>query len=77
MAEQSAPAAQPNRVPRRHPRTTPAYVGFGDAAIYMGVGERTVRKLLASGYLKAYKLGPRNLRFKITDLDEAMKPVNA
>ena len=66
-------ADHPNRAARR--RATPhtpvprAYVGILEAADYLGLSEKTIRRLIDSGRLPAYKYGPKVLRLKISDLD--------
>jgi excisionase family DNA binding protein len=46
-----------------------------EARAYLNVSEWTLRRYVASGDLKAYRLGGRDLRFDISDLDALMKPV--
>lgn len=55
--------------------TPPAWLPQADAADYLGVTERTLRRYVASGQLPAYRLGPRLLRFKQSDLDALLQPV--
>ena len=56
---------------------TPKYIsGYADAAKYSGLGERTLRRAVARGQIKAYKIpGIRNILFKPEDIDKALKPV--
>lgn len=50
--------------------------GYADAAKYSGLGERTLRRAVARGQIKAYKIpGIRNILFKPEDIDKALKPV--
>jgi excisionase family DNA binding protein len=71
------PPAQPNRAARRHPATNGqrGYVGITDAATYLGVTPKTVRKLIAEGELRAYRVGTKMLRIKLADLDDVCKPL--
>jgi excisionase family DNA binding protein len=47
-------------------------VSIADAAAYLGVNERTIRNMLTDGRLKAYKLGPRIVRIRLSDIDAAL-----
>jgi excisionase family DNA binding protein len=62
---------QPNRYARRHPRKEMqrAYCGVAEAAIYLDITEKTVRKMIARGELPAYRINPRTIKIKIADLD--------
>ena len=39
------------------------------AAEWYGVSERTLRRRVAEGYLRAYRVGPRSIRVSVEDLD--------
>lgn len=69
--------AQPNRATRRHPvkATQRAYVGIPEAATYLDVAPKTIRALIASGKLPAWRLGNRVLKVKLADLDGVLTPV--
>jgi excisionase family DNA binding protein len=74
------PPAQPNRAARRHPPKPPknrqrGYVGITEAATYLDVTPKTVRKLIAERELQAYRLGSKMLRIRLADLDAVCKPV--
>lgn len=47
------------------------------AAEYLGITDRTLRRMIAAGDLPAYRLGPRLLRIDVADLDALMRPVPA
>ena len=50
--------------------------GYAAAAEYTGWSERTLRRAVARGQIKAYKIpGIRNILFKPEDIDRALKPV--
>jgi excisionase family DNA binding protein len=51
------------------------YVTLQEAADYYGVTDRTVRRLIADGYLPAERLGPRLLRIRAADLDKVGQQV--
>lgn len=67
----------PNRAARRAarrrsaPRETiaRAYVGVAEAATYLDLSEKSIRRLIDRGELKAYMFGPKVLRLKLADLD--------
>jgi excisionase family DNA binding protein len=49
-------------------------VSIAEAATYLDVNERTIRNMLTDGRLKAYKLGPRIVRIRLSDIDAALEP---
>ena len=62
----------PNRAARRHPERESVgrgYCGVAEAARYLDVSAKTIRKAIAAGTLPAYRWGPRVLRVKLADLD--------
>jgi excisionase family DNA binding protein len=52
----------PNRQQRRHRGQTRAYVGIPEAATYLDVDHKTIRRLISSGKLAAYRLGDRVIK---------------
>jgi excisionase family DNA binding protein len=71
------PPAQPNRATRRHPANNGrGYVGITEAATYLDITAKTVRKLIATGELPAYRLGTKILRIKLADLEAVCKPLH-
>jgi excisionase family DNA binding protein len=50
------------------------YASLVDAAEYLGVNERTIRRHISAGDLPAYRLG-RLVRVDLDELDQALKPV--
>jgi excisionase family DNA binding protein len=70
------PPARPNRAARRHPPNNGrGYVGITEAATYLDVTHKTVRKLIADQELAAYRLGKKMLRIRLADLDAVCKPL--
>lgn len=72
-------APPPNRATRRHPNKVkqqiqPGYVSIVDAAIYLDVAPKTVRRMINRGDLRAYRLGSRVLKLKVSDLDNVLTP---
>jgi excisionase family DNA binding protein len=59
----------PNRAARRHP-TPRAYVGIREAAEYLDLSEKTIRRLIDTGRLTAYRFGNRVVKLKLADLDD-------
>lgn len=53
----------------------PGWVNPSEAAQHLGVAPRTLRRMVAEGRVPAYRLGPRMVRFKVADLDGALRPI--
>jgi excisionase family DNA binding protein len=51
------------------------WTSISDGANYYGVSPRTVRRLIAAGRLKAYRIGPRIIRLDKAELDSVMQPI--
>ena len=67
----------PNRKTRRHPdRAQRAYVGIDEAATYLDVTPKTVRRLIASEELAAYRLGKRLIKIRVADLESLLTPMH-
>lgn len=60
-----------NRRERRHPEL----IGLQEAADRCGVHYRTIRRWVASGDLKAVRVGRRLLKVDAADLEALMQPV--
>jgi excisionase family DNA binding protein len=71
------PSTQYNRGSRRHPdkQVPPAFLGIPEAATYLGVAEKTVRRLISRGELPAYRLGSRVIKIRVTDLETVLTPL--
>jgi excisionase family DNA binding protein len=65
----------PDRRARRHP-VEQAYIGIPDAATYLGVSEKTVRRLIRDDQLPAYRLGARVIKLKIGDVEALLVPIS-
>ena len=48
-----------------------------DVALYLGVTTRTVRQMVTDGRLKAYRLGPKAIRFRRSEVDAALELIDA
>lgn len=53
----------------------PRWIDQRQAADYLGITDRTLRRMIAAGKLPAYRLGPRLLRIDVADLDALLRPV--
>lgn len=51
------------------------YLSMSEFATYWDVSERTVRRMIADGELKAVRLGGRMIRIDIESLENAGRPV--
>nr|WP_082966254.1 helix-turn-helix domain-containing protein [Mycolicibacter sinensis] len=60
-----------NRRERRHPEL----IGLTEAAERCGVHYRTIRRWIASGQLKAVRVGPRLLKVDAAQLDAMLQPL--
>ena len=73
---QVAAPAGPNRRARRHPEQIQrGFVGIPEAATYLDVTTKTVRRMIARGELQAYRLGKRLIKIEVADLDALMTPI--
>lgn len=59
----------------RHQRRHPELIGLTEAANRCGVHYRTIRRWVASGRLKAVRVGPRLLKVDAAQLDAMMQPL--
>jgi excisionase family DNA binding protein len=50
---------------------------IADVAEYLGLNLRTVRNMIADGWLRAYTLGPRVIRLRRSEIDAALEPIEA
>ena len=66
-----------NRAERRHPEQARRrhLITIGETAEYLGITERTVRKKIALGVLRAYQLNPHFIRLDLDEINEALKPI--
>ena len=51
------------------------YVSMPEAALYLGCGERTIRRYIAAGRLRGYRLGNRVIRVDRNELDALLRPI--
>jgi excisionase family DNA binding protein len=55
---------------------SPPDMSINDAAEYLGVTTRTIYTMIADKRLKAYRLGDRVIRFRKSEIDAALQPIN-
>ena len=48
---------------------------LANAAEYADLSQRTIRRYVAAGRLRAYRVGPRLLKVDLDDLDALLTPV--
>ncbi|MDH6280980.1 helix-turn-helix domain-containing protein [Prescottella agglutinans] len=53
------------------------YSTLTEAAETLSVSTRTVRRYIAAGKLKAYRVGPRVIRVDLSELDRLMRPMGS
>jgi excisionase family DNA binding protein len=46
-----------------------------NAATYLGVSVRTIRRYIADGRLPSYRVGPRLVKVDYADLDALLQPI--
>lgn len=58
-------------------RNTPArrWASLSLGAEYLGVSEKTLRRLIASGQINGYRIGARLLRVDLNELDDLASPI--
>jgi excisionase family DNA binding protein len=59
---------------RRRPRR---WGTVNDAADYLGLSTRTIRRWIADGVIAAYRVGPAMIRIDLNELDELPQRVAA
>ena len=69
------PSNSPKRQHRRRLDQSRAYVGIPEAATYLDVATKTIRRYITEGKLPAYRLGNRVIKVKIADLDSVLTPI--
>lgn len=58
--------------PEQHRRRL---VDIGQAAAYASVSTKTIRRRIADGTIKGYRLGSCTLRIDLNELDDALRPI--
>ena len=60
---------------KKSPASLTPYLTLQQVAERLNVTDRTVRKYVSSGHLPAYRLGSRDLRFRLEDVENLLRPV--
>lgn len=53
----------------------PVYISITQAADVMGVCDKTVRRHIAAGRLRAYRCGKRLIRVRVEDIEYLMREI--
>jgi excisionase family DNA binding protein len=53
------------------------FIGPADAAAYLNVSEKTLRRYISSGRLTGYRVGPKLIRIDRAELDALLSPIPA
>lgn len=59
-------AAQPN---------TRQWASLTEAALHAGVSTKTMRRWVASGFIRAYRVGPKLLKVDLNEVDAAFNAI--
>jgi excisionase family DNA binding protein len=51
------------------------HVALTEAAEYLGVNPRTIRRYIAAGRLTGYRVGPRLIKVDLAELDSLLQPI--
>jgi len=51
------------------------YASLAQAADWYGMSQRSLRRMIAEGELRAYRVGKRQIRIRVSDLDALAKPI--
>lgn len=52
-----------------------AYATVSQAATYLGIGQRTVRRMVSEGKITAYRVGPRLVRVDLDEIDRTLRQI--
>lgn len=57
------------------PRPTRRFLAISDVAASLSCSPKTVRRMIATGYLTAYRVGPHSIRIDERDVDAFLRRV--
>lgn len=55
--------------------TTRRLGGLTLAAEYLGVSDKTIRRMIAAGTLTGYRVGPRMIRVDMDEVERLVRPI--
>lgn len=55
--------------------TTRQWASLAAGAKHLGVSEKTLRRMIASGAVPGYRFGPRLMRVDLNEVDARLRPV--
>ncbi len=70
------PTATPNKAVRRI-ESRPRLESITNAAEYLGVSTKTIRRWIADGRLTGYRAGPKLIRVDLNELDAMLRRIPA
>jgi excisionase family DNA binding protein len=59
----------------RQRQSEPIYCSLADAATRLGVHPATLRRRIADGTLPAWRVGHKDIRLKVADVDRLLTPI--
>lgn len=57
--------------------STQRFASLAAAAEYVDVSEKTMRRMISSGYITGYRIGKRLIRVDLDDLDRLARRIQA
>jgi excisionase family DNA binding protein len=75
LFQEEKPVPSPNPITREHIKANRNAVTIMEAAEYLGVSHRTIRRLIASGKLAAYRVAGGPIRLQAADVEAVKVPV--
>jgi excisionase family DNA binding protein len=59
----------------RHKAQSRRWAAQAEAADYLDITPKTLRRMVATGQVTGYRMGPRLIRFDLDELDALMRPI--
>jgi excisionase family DNA binding protein len=53
----------------------PVYISIPQAAEVLGVCDKTIRRHIAAGHLRAYRCGKRLIRVRVEDIEKLLREI--
>ena len=61
--------------PTRNQAQSRRWAAQAEAAAYLDITPKTLRRMVAEGKVTGYRMGPRLIRFDLDELDSLMQPI--